>query len=274
MAILLLQLLVSCLYFLSTATENHRSAPILRTVVHKRIVNGDVAQPNYWPWQVSLQYRGRDGQYHHTCGGTLVARDWVMTAAHCVRKQRIWRVVLGEHDLNSHSGLEQILSVRQVFTHPRWNPRKITKGHDVALLHLSSKAQVNSAVSLATLPPPGQVLNHNHVCYITGWGRTSSKGSISAVLKQAYLPVVGLRTCSGLGWWGRAVKPIMLCAGGGLNSGCNGDSGGPLNCWVHGRYVVHGIVSFGSLRGCNLRRRPTVFTRVSAVLGWMRRVMQ
>lgn len=47
--------------------------------------------------------------------------------------------------------------------------------HDVALLHLSSKAQVNSAVSLATLPPPGQVLNHNHVCYITGWGRTSCK---------------------------------------------------------------------------------------------------
>ncbi|KAL2089457.1 hypothetical protein ACEWY4_014145 [Coilia grayii] len=254
------------------ALDSPMSQPKLRAVIHRRVVNGQVAHRNYWPWQVSLQFKAEDGRYHHTCGGTLVGRDWVMTAAHCVSRPATWQVVLGEHDLDSYSGLEQILSVRHVFIHPRWNLKRVTEGHDVALLQLSSKAQLNSVVRLAVLPPPGQVLHHNHICYITGWGRTSSKGGISPVLKQAYLPIVGQSTCSGRGWWGRTVKKIMLCAGGGVNSGCNGDSGGPLNCWVNESYVVHGITSFGSPRGCNLRRKPTVFTRVSAVLWWMHSV--
>ena len=48
-----------------------------------------------------------------------------------------------------------------------------------------------------------------------------------------------------------------------------GDSGGPLNCSVGGRWVVHGVTSFVSSAGCNAIRKPTVFTRVSAYIGWM-----
>ena len=33
--------------------------------------------------QISLQYE-KNGVFHHTCGGTLIARDWVMTAGHCI----------------------------------------------------------------------------------------------------------------------------------------------------------------------------------------------
>lgn len=47
--------------------------------------------------------------------------------------------------------------------------------YDIALLRLSSEATLNSYVKLATLPPSGQVLPHNNVCYITGWGRTQSQ---------------------------------------------------------------------------------------------------
>uniref|UniRef100_A0A8C9VZR1 Peptidase S1 domain-containing protein n=1 Tax=Scleropages formosus TaxID=113540 RepID=A0A8C9VZR1_SCLFO len=61
----------------------------------------------------------------------------------------------------------------------------------------------------------------------------------------------------------------MVCAGGSRNSGCSGDSGGPLNCKVKGRYYVHGVTSFGSSLRCNTPKKPTVFTRVSAYIGWM-----
>lgn len=51
-----------------------------------------------------------------------------------------------------------------------------------------------------------------------------------------------------------------------------GDSGGPLNCLVSGKYYVHGVTSFVSSSGCNVYRKPTVFTRVSAYISWINSV--
>uniref|UniRef100_A0A8U8CA22 Uncharacterized protein n=1 Tax=Geospiza parvula TaxID=87175 RepID=A0A8U8CA22_GEOPR len=65
----------------------------------------------------------------------------------------------------------------------------------------------------------------------------------------------------------------MVCAGGdGVRSGCQGDSGGPLHCAVNGQYQVHGVTSFVSSQGCNVARKPTVFTRVSAYISWINSV--
>ena len=44
-----------------------------------RVINGEDAAPNSWPWQISLQSRGR-----HICGGSLIRPNWILTAAHCV----------------------------------------------------------------------------------------------------------------------------------------------------------------------------------------------
>ncbi|KAG5275195.1 hypothetical protein AALO_G00144650 [Alosa alosa] len=237
-----------------------------------RVVGGSVAAANSWPWQISLQYRS-GSSYYHTCGGSLVKRGWVMTAAHCVDSSRTWRVVLGEHTLYTNEGREQTIAVSQVYIHPGWNSNNVAAGYDIALVRLASEATLNSYVQLAALPSSGEVLPHNNPCYITGWGRTSTGGSLSSQLKQAYLPVVGHSTCSSSGWWGSTVKNTMVCAGGGSDSGCNGDSGGPLNCQVSGRYVVHGVTSFVSSLGCNTLQKPTVFTRVSAYLSWMEGIM-
>lgn len=43
------------------------------------MVNGENASPHAWPWQISLRVNGR-----HICGGSLIAPNWVVTAAHCV----------------------------------------------------------------------------------------------------------------------------------------------------------------------------------------------
>uniref|UniRef100_A0A8B9G984 Peptidase S1 domain-containing protein n=1 Tax=Amazona collaria TaxID=241587 RepID=A0A8B9G984_9PSIT len=53
----------------------------------------------------------------------------------------------------------------------------------------------------------------------------------------------------------------------------SGDSGGPLNCPSEEHWEVAGIVSFGSALGCNTRRKPTVFTRVSAFIDWINEVL-
>ncbi|XP_042263161.1 elastase-1-like [Thunnus maccoyii] len=237
-----------------------------------RVVGGEMAKPNSWPWQISLQYKS-GSYFYHTCGGTLIERGWVMTAAHCVDRQRTWQVVLGEHDVYLTSGDEQVLGVRSVYIHPRWDPRRVSEGYDIALLRLAKDAVLNSHVQLGSLPPSGQILPHNNLCYITGWGRTSTGGSLPAELQQAVLPVVGYQTCSSSNWWGSIVKTTMVCAGGGAESGCNGDSGGPLNCLVDGKYYVHGVTSFVSSFGCNYPQKPTVFTRVSAYIEWIDSIM-
>ncbi|XP_040061033.1 elastase-1 [Gasterosteus aculeatus] len=241
--------------------------------IFQRVVGGEVAGPNSWPWQISLQYKS-GSSYYHTCGGTLIERGWVMTAAHCVDRVRTWRVILGEHDLNKVSGREQIMTVSKVHIHPGWDSSSVAGGFDIALLRLTSEATLNSYVQLGSLPPTNQILPHNNLCYITGWGRTSTGGSLSAQLKQAYLPLVDHKTCTSSGWWGSTVKTTMVCGGGGAEAGCNGDSGGPLNCMVNGKYHVHGIASFVSGLGCNAPKKPTVFTRVSAYIDWMDSIMK
>ncbi|KAM4700143.1 chymotrypsin-like elastase family member 1 [Discoglossus pictus] len=234
-----------------------------------RVVGGTNSAKNAWPWQISLQYLSGSSWYH-TCGGSLIRTNWVLTAAHCVDRVVSFRVVLGEHNLSSNDGTEQIIAVNQIIKHANWNTNNVAAGYDIAVLRLASNAVLNSYVKLASLPADGTVLANNYACTITGWGRTSTGGSLPSILQQAPLPVVAHSTCSTSSYWGSTVKTTMVCAGGnGVQSGCNGDSGGPLNCAVGGGYQVHGVTSFVSSLGCNAYLKPTVFTRVSAYIAWI-----
>uniref|UniRef100_A0A8C2ZB62 pancreatic elastase n=1 Tax=Cyclopterus lumpus TaxID=8103 RepID=A0A8C2ZB62_CYCLU len=232
----------------------------------ERVVGGQVARPNSWPWQISLQFKS-GSNFYHTCGGSLIRRGWVMTAAHCVDRSRTWRVVLGDHNINTQEGREQYMSVSRVHIHPNWNSNNVAGGWDIALLRLSSDASINSYVQLAALPPTGQILPHNNPCYISGWGHTQTGGQLSAQLKQASLPIVDYKTCTSYGWWGSTVKNSMVCAGGGRDSGCHSEVR-----LVNGKWVVHGVTSFVSSSGCNANKKPTVFTRVSSYISWMNSV--
>uniref|UniRef100_F6R841 pancreatic elastase n=1 Tax=Xenopus tropicalis TaxID=8364 RepID=F6R841_XENTR len=236
---------------------------------NSRVVGGTNASPNSWPWQISLQIQSGSG-FSHTCGGSLIRTDRVLTAAHCVDRAGPFRVILGEHNLSVNEGPEQIIAVSKIVKHVNWNPNNVAAGWDIALLYLASSASLNSNVQLASLPSNGAILAHNSPCIITGWGRTVTNGPLPAILQQAPLPSVAHATCSTSSYWGSTVKTSMVCAGGdGVTAGCNGDSGGPLNCAVNGVYQVHGIVSFGSASGCNISRKPSVFTRVSAYIAWI-----
>ncbi|CAM4603009.1 chymotrypsin-like elastase family member 1 isoform X7 [Lepidochelys kempii] len=238
-----------------------------------RVVGGSNAQRGAWPWQISLQYNS-GGQWYHTCGGTLVRQNWVMTAAHCVDRSLTFRVVAGEYNLYMNDGMEQYLSVQSKVIHPRWNSNSVAAGYDIALLRLSQSASLNSYVQLAALPSSGQILPNNNPCYISGWGLTQTNGQLAQILQQASLPIVSYSICSSSSYWGSTVKDTMVCAGGdGVRSGCQGDSGGPLNCLVNGNYYVCGVTSFVSSLGCNVYRKPTVFTRVSAYISWINSII-
>uniref|UniRef100_A0A665SX05 pancreatic elastase II n=1 Tax=Echeneis naucrates TaxID=173247 RepID=A0A665SX05_ECHNA len=239
-----------------------------------RVVGGEDVRENSWPWQVSLQYQS-GSSFYHTCGGTLISNQWVLTAAHCI--SRTYRVYLGKHNLN-YNELKQHCIVGTILCSLIDILLYSCPSNDIALIKLSTPVTFTDTIMAACLPNAGDIEPHGTPCYVTGWGRLWTGGPLADALQQALLPVVGHSTCTRSDWWGSLVTSNMVCAGGDghiKRSGhcCHGDSGGPLNCQSYdGSWEVHGVVSFGSGMGCNYPKKPSVFTRVSAYISWINNV--
>ncbi|XP_062046029.1 chymotrypsin-like elastase family member 3B [Lepus europaeus] len=234
-----------------------------------RVVNGTSAVPHSWPWQAMVLFE-QDGALYFICGGTLIDPDWVMTAGHCFPYNGTYWVLLGGHNITNIGGNQQIIPGEKIYVHPNYDDNNASKGNDIALLKLSTSAKLTDKVKPICPPPRDYILPHGTECYITGWGTTSTGGSIPDILQQGLLPVVDYAHCSQPDWWGSSVKETMVCAGGANVAGCNGDSGGPLNCpGVKCEWEVNGVASFVSIEGCDTLKKPTVFTRVSAYIDWI-----
>ncbi|XP_031700871.1 chymotrypsin-like elastase family member 2A isoform X2 [Anarrhichthys ocellatus] len=248
--------------------------------VLSRVVAGEDVRPHSWPWQVSLQ-SDSSGRWRHVCGGTLISSDWVLTAAHCINDRYNYSVELGKHSLETSEEGSTARRAATIIPHEDYNI--ILSRNDIALIKLSSPVTFSDTLVPACVPDQGLVLPHGAPCYITGWGRLSIKpisspaasGPPADILQQALLPVVDHDTCSQPDWWSVLATDKMVCAGGdGITAGCNGDSGGPLNCQnPDGSWDVHGVVSFGSGQGCNVLQKPTVFTQVSSYIDWINNAM-
>jgi len=237
-----------------------------------RVVAGKTAVPHSWPWQILMLFGGQA-----ICGGTLIAPEWVVTAAHCVYRREhsgAFSIRVGEHDRENFEGPEQNIRVVKVFRHEGYDPNQLN--NDIAMFKLERPVKFNKYVSPACLPkanvPPGSD------CYITGWGKTHHPGTMTRFLQQGLLPVVSNEDCYKKNHV-RIPIPItdaMICGGSGgteRTSGCHGDSGGPFVCKVNGVWELHGSVSHGS-PVCKSTETYTVFSRTFHFLDWIKKNME
>lgn len=69
------------------------------TYSQSRVIAGENSHAGQWPWQAGLLSKGR-----FFCGGSLIAPEWVLTAAHCVHyyDASTTKVVLGKQESYSH----------------------------------------------------------------------------------------------------------------------------------------------------------------------------
>ncbi|XP_070773322.1 enteropeptidase [Enoplosus armatus] len=231
-----------------------------------RVVGGVDAVKGAWPWIVSLQWRGR-----HVCGGSLIGRDWLLTAAHCVYGKNVhltsWSAVFGLHSQSDINSLDvQTRRVDRIVINRQYNRQ--TKQADIAMMHLWPPINFTQFIQPVCLPNEDQDFTAGRRCFIAGWGRDAEQGSLPNVLQEAEVPLVVQEQCQ-LQLPEYTITSSMLCAGypeGGVDS-CKGDSGGPLMCLGDGHWTLIGVTSFGI--GCGRPQRPGVYARVSAFTSWI-----
>uniref|UniRef100_A0A3Q2QEZ4 trypsin n=1 Tax=Fundulus heteroclitus TaxID=8078 RepID=A0A3Q2QEZ4_FUNHE len=226
----------------------------------ERIVGGYAPVPHSIKYIVSIQTTNRQ----HFCGGFLINRFWVITAAHCNIGVNRMVIVAGDYSLSIYEGTEQEIYPHFLVPHPQYNSS--TNNSDIMLIKLREPIYLNNYVSIVLLPKQDASIAEGTMCRVSGWGYTSpSGGQIPATLRTVTLPIVSTEKCNSSESFDGSITDKMLCAGyniGGKDA-CQGDSGGPLVC--NGR--VYGVVSWG--RGCADAEFPGVYTAVSKFRRWI-----
>lgn len=244
------------------AAQNNTPAQTIKPL----IVGGEQTQKGELPFQVSIQ----SSSGSHFCGGSLIKKNWVLTAAHCVQN---WsstnKIVIGLWDQKDKAGTETFNAVRAI-AHPQFN--RNTLDYDYALLQLSGDSQYRTiALNHDEIAIPTQDSQDVLNAWTSGWG-TTSEGSFSLprFLNKVEVPLVQKETCNSADAYNGDITDRMICAGlkqGGKDS-CQGDSGGPLFVkQTSGDYLQIGVVSWGE--GCARPNKYGVYSKVNAGLDWI-----
>lgn len=176
-----------------------------------KIVNGNtVNSTTVFPYQVLFK-GGNDG------GGTIVAKRWILTAAHIATTGSSLQVSAGIVNRNS-SGQNRVY--KQHRNHPNYNGGQVPT-HDIALVEVTQPFSYNgsvNAVKLASANNSGLWVVNNQAT-VSGFGRTSSGGSLSNELRQVNVQITNVDNTNNK----------IRAGGNGGNDSCQGDSGGPLS---------------------------------------------
>ncbi|XP_053575647.1 ovochymase-1 [Bombina bombina] len=248
-------------------------APLASQGAMERIVGGQEACTNCWPWQVGLKFMGE-----FYCGGVIISSQWVLTAAHCIEgssNPAYWEVIAGDHDRYLVESTEQIRHVQAIVVHKDFSQE--TYDYDIALVFLKEPLKINSYVRPICLPPSDEPLSPSSMCVVTGWGNTLEDGTSATRLQQLELPILDNQVCNKSYYSDHpgGITDRMFCAGFPSLQGkdsCQGDSGGPLVCDNDKPFFLYGLVSWGE--GCARAKRPGVYTKVRMFLSWIQETQQ
>jgi secreted trypsin-like serine protease len=236
--------------------KNRAPVPFVASDVSAQIVNGRDAPRGAWPWQINLG----------GCGGTLIAPQWVLSAAHCGSPRTAYA---GLHN-RSRTSEGQQRSVTAWHRHPRYR-QPAGQSNDLLLLKLDSPFELSATVGTACLPSSAPL--PGTTCWISGWGTLSAGGSSPQILQEASVDIKTNAMCQ-RAYGSSSITEDMVCANGQNNGkvtdACQGDSGGPLVCVKGGQWFVQGATSWG--RGCASSTYPGVWARTTTSLDWIRQV--
>ena len=158
----------------TSSKDSGCGVPAIKPIIHgnERIINGENALEGSWPWVVSLKKIQSFGSLSIFCGGSLIEKDLVVTAAHCMDNINInnFVVVVGSYDQSLKTNLTDIFYPKQYVIPSAFSRSKIYLGYDIALIRLTKSVTLSEKIGLICIPSSNDsdtVLNKELVT--TGW---------------------------------------------------------------------------------------------------------
>lgn len=243
-----------------------------------RIIDGDDALPNEFPWMVGLFMRLPNDDLRYIGGGSLIHKSVIMTAAHLIRRIVPEKLVVraGEHDIldKFDNGQRQERNITNIIIHEDIYAQGLI--NDIALIVTNKPFELTKSVNTVCLPPQSIETEQHVMCTSSGWGKNGGdrKGNYQATLKKVDLPIVERGKCEHLLRRTRLgpfynLNESLMCAGGGRRDTCKGDGGSPLICEIpleKGRFYQSGIVAGGI--GCG-GKIPGLYVNVAHFSNWI-----
>ncbi|GFQ68805.1 serine protease 33 [Trichonephila clavata] len=241
--------------------------------LNPKIINGRPAKDGEFPWMVALHYNAR-----FVCSSFLISPTIVMTAAHCVKFENgvapasAFYGIVGN---NLREGPDTRIEFSEVAAHPDYGTGE---EYDIAVLRTSSPVQMGEKIQSICLPDSNQQLNIEQI-QAMGWGATSNAArEAPKELMTTELSIPSMRSCRRFyALSGITITERHLCVNSNRRTGvCFGDSGSPavFEDSASGKPVAVGVASFISFLRCGPPLIPSVYTRTSSYIDWLRETVK
>ena len=100
----------------------------------RRIVGGEDADIKDHPWQVVLKIGGNG-----LCGGSIIAENWVLTAAHCFKKSTQPGEVRFKAGVSNRNIGGAWTAIERIVVHKEYNDDPYWPDNDLALVKLKAR---------------------------------------------------------------------------------------------------------------------------------------
>ena len=178
---------VSCKTYLRNLTLLITLILSINLSAQQKVVGGVDVEIKDYPWQVALTSSPNGSGF---CGGSIIGDSWVLTAAHCVNGDSPSGLYIRCGASASFASGGESYSVNQILVHPDYSGNS----YDFALIEINGEFEYSAFIQKIDLIDESEIAagaqDGGVMSVITGWGTTSSGGSLASVLQMVEAPIV------------------------------------------------------------------------------------